>query len=116
MSEEGDLSIVTFCAILEEHTVVGWGRDEMAGIGDGSFDRQEDGICDLQEVVYSGGEAAGEPTGVGGVAGGYQPGQGGNLHKRFANKLGLGKEDLPSMQKGGPKKSSASGTSPEILN
>ena len=38
----------------------------------------------LQEVVYSGGEAAENATGCGGVAGGYQPGKVGNLHERFA--------------------------------
>ena len=44
----------------------------MAGAGEGSFDRQEEFV--FQEIVYSGGEAAGSATGGGGVVGGYQPG------------------------------------------
>ena len=62
----------------------------MAGAGDGSFDRQEEFV--LQEVVYSGGEAAGNATGGGSVVGGYQPGKVGNLHERFVDELGLAVE------------------------
>ena len=62
----------------------------MAGAGEGSFDRQEEFV--LQEVAYSGGEAAGNSTGGGGVVGGYQPGKVGNLHERFASALGLAVE------------------------
>ena len=62
----------------------------MAGTGGGSFYRQEEFV--LQEVAYSGGEAAGNSTGGGGVVGGYQPGKVGNLHERFASALGLAVE------------------------
>ena len=62
----------------------------MAGVGEGSFDRQEEFV--LQEVVYSGGEAAGNSAGGGGVVGGYQPGKVGNLHEIFASALGLAVE------------------------
>ena len=62
----------------------------MAGAGEGSFGRQEEFV--LQEVVYSGGEAAGDATGGGGIAGGYQPGKVGNLHEKFAGALGLAVE------------------------
>ena len=43
----------------------------MAGIGKGSFDRQEEFV--LQEVAYSGGEAPGNTTGGCGFVCGYQP-------------------------------------------
>ena len=62
----------------------------MSSASEGSFDRQEEFL--LQEVVYSGGEAAGNATGGGGVVGGYQPGKVGNLHERFASALGLAVE------------------------
>ena len=62
----------------------------MAGAVECSFGRQEEFM--LQEVVYSGGEAAGNATGGGGVVGGYQPGKVGNLHERFASALGLAVE------------------------
>ena len=62
----------------------------MAGAGEGSFDRQEEFV--FQEIVYSGGEAAGNATGGGGVVGGYQPGKVGNLHERYASVLGLAVE------------------------
>ena len=62
----------------------------MAGTGVGSFDRQEEFV--LQEVAYSGGEAAGNSTGGGGIVGGYQPGEVGNLLERFASALGLAVE------------------------
>ena len=62
----------------------------MAGVGEGSFDRQEEFV--LQEVVYSGGEVAGDTTGVSGVVGRYQPGKVGNLHERFASALDLAVE------------------------
>ena len=62
----------------------------MAGTGEGRFDRQEKFV--LQEVAYSGGEAAGNSTGGGGVVGGYQPSKVKNLHARFASALGLAVE------------------------
>ncbi len=62
----------------------------MAGAGEGSCDRHEEFV--LQEVAYSGGKAAGNATGGGGVVGGYQPGKVGNLHERFAGALGLAVE------------------------
>ncbi len=69
----------------------------MAGAGEGSFDCQEKFV--LQEVAYSGGEAAGNSTGGGGAVGGYQPGKIWNLHEKFASALVLafevvGKEDF----------------------
>ncbi len=82
VGEDGDMSVAMFCALFEEHAVVDYGGDEMAGTGEGSFDRQEEFV--LQEVAYSGGEAAGNSTGGGGVVGGYQPGKVGNLHERFS--------------------------------
>ena len=75
---------------MEEHAVVDSGRDEMAGAGEGSFDREE--VFELQEVAYSGGEAAGNSAGVGGIMGGDQPGKVGNLHERFASALDLAVE------------------------
>ena len=62
----------------------------MAGADERSFDRQEESV--LQEVAYSGGEAAGNSAGVGGIMGGDQPGKVGNLHERFASALGLAVE------------------------
>ena len=41
----------------------------MAGADERSFDRQEESV--LQEVAYSGGEAAGDAMGGSGVVGGY---------------------------------------------
>ena len=64
-----------------------WSR---AGAGEGSFDRQEEFV--LQEVAYSGDEAAVNSTGGGGIVGGYQPRKVGNLHERFASALGLAVE------------------------
>ena len=62
----------------------------MAGVGKGSFDCQEEFV--LREVAYSGGEAAENSAGGGGVVGGDQPGKVGNLHERFASALGLAVE------------------------
>ena len=62
----------------------------MAGTGGGSFYRQEEFV--LQEVAYSGGEAAGNSTRGGCVVGGYQSGKVGNLHERFASAIGLAVE------------------------
>ncbi len=62
----------------------------MAGAGEGSFDLQEEFM--LQEVAYSGGEAAWNSTGGGDVVGEYQPGKVGNLHERFASALVLAVE------------------------
>ena len=62
----------------------------MAGACEGSFDRQREFV--LHEVAYSGGEAARNSTGGGGVVGGYQPGKVGNLHERFASAFGLAVE------------------------
>ncbi len=53
----------------------------MAGAGgEGSFDRQEEFV--LQEVAYSGGEAAGNSAGGGSVVGGDQPGKVGEICMR----------------------------------
>ena len=47
----------------------------------------------LEEVAYSGDEAAGNSTGGGGgIVRGYQPGKDGNLHERLASVLGLAVE------------------------
>jgi hypothetical protein len=62
----------------------------MAGVGEGSFDRQQELV--LQEVAYSEDEAAGNSTGGGGIVGGYKPSKVGNLHERFASALGLAVE------------------------
>ncbi len=55
----------------------------------------------LREVAYSGGEAAGNSTGDGGVVGGYQTGKVGNLHERFASALGLAVEVVEEVGFGG---------------
>ena len=62
----------------------------MAGAGEGSFDLQEEFM--LQEVAYSGGEAAGNSAGGCCVVGGDQPSKIKNLHERFASALCLAVE------------------------
>ena len=36
--------VVALCASLKEHAVVHWGGDEVAGVGEGNFDRQEESL------------------------------------------------------------------------